>query len=157
MFTRSKTLISVFALAAATPAIAEVPDRVRVFDHTKTIVQSTPVNEQQCYQVKKPVYSQYKREGDAAGGALAGMIIGGILGKGVTGDDGGAAAGAVLGGIIGADKGGKPRTEREVIGYEYVQKCENVTRYRNDTIEVYSHSTVRFYINGQRYVLEFQR
>jgi len=35
------------------------------------------------------------------------MIIGGIIGKGVTGDDKGAAAGAVLGGVIGADKGGK--------------------------------------------------
>ena len=141
----------------STTAMAETPKNVRVFDHVKTITQQVPTTERQCFRNKKPVYSTYKRQGDAAGGALAGMIIGGILGKGVTGDDGGAAAGAIVGGLIGADKGSKPRTEREIIGYEYVETCENVTLYYDKKTEVYSHSTIRFFIDGKRYVVEFQR
>ena len=34
---------------------------------------------------------------------IIGMIVGGILGKGITGKDNGAAAGAVMGGVIAAD------------------------------------------------------
>jgi len=141
----------------STSALAETPKNVRVFDHTKTITQQIPTTERQCFQQKKPVYSTYKQQGDAAGGALLGMIIGGVLGKGVTGDDGGAAAGAVVGGLIGADKGSKPRTQSEIIGYELVETCENVTLYYDQKTEVYSHSTIRFFVNGKRYVLEFQR
>ena len=67
-----------------------------------------------------------REEGSSAGeGALAGMIIGGILGKGVSGNDKGAAAGAVIGGIIGADKSGGKRT---VTRYEEMEVCS--TRYR---------------------------
>lgn len=141
----------------STSAMAETPKNVRVFDHTKTITQQIPTTERQCFQQKKPVYSTYKQQGDAAGGALLGMILGGVIGKGVTGDDGGAAAGAVVGGLIGADKGSKPRTQREIIGYELVETCENVTLYYDQKTEVYSHSTIRFFVNGKRYVLEFQR
>jgi uncharacterized protein YcfJ len=85
------------------------------------------------------------------------MIIGGLLGKGVTGDDGGAAAGAVIGGLVGADNGAKPRTERGIVGYSYEERCEIVTVNQQSYKEVYSHSTIRFYVDGQRHVLEFQR
>jgi len=51
------------------------------------------------------------------------MIIGSLLGKGVTGKDKGAAAGAVLGGIIAADS---RKANRVVVGYEPVKKCEAV-------------------------------
>ena len=56
-----------------------------------------------CYTVDVPVYGNVG--GGASGGdVLTGMIIGGLLGKGVSGNDKGAAAGAVLGGVISADK-----------------------------------------------------
>lgn len=153
-----KPFIVIAALAAATPAMAnERAQKATVFDHTKTIVQYVPTTSVVCNDVKKPVYGNVQKQGDAAAGALAGMIIGGILGKGVTGDDGGAAAGAVMGGIIGADKGSKPRNEREIIGYEIVQSCKEVVSEEKKYVEVYSHSTVRFYIDGKRYLLEFQR
>ena len=42
--------------------------------------------------------------GASAGDVLGGMIIGGLIGKGASGDDKGAAAGAVIGGMIAADK-----------------------------------------------------
>lgn len=150
-------LLSAALVAASSPAIAEIPYKVKVFDHTTTIAQTIPVKETRCFEVKKPVYSMQKRDGNAGAGALTGMIIGGILGKGLTKDDGGAAAGAIVGGIIGADKGSKPTTQREIIGYEYVERCDEVVTYREDELEVYSHSTIRFYIDGVRYVLKFER
>ena len=141
----------------STTAMAETPKNVRVFDHTKIVTQSVPSTERRCFKNKKPVYSTYKQQGDAAGGALLGMIIGGVLGKGVTGDDGGAAAGAVMGGIIGADKGSRDRNSSEIIGYEYVEQCKEVVHNQKETVEVYSHSTIRFHSGGKRYVLDFQR
>lgn len=153
-----KPLVFVAALAAASPAIAnEQPTQVKVFDHTKTIYQNIPVTEVSCRDVRTPIYENVQTQGDAAGGALAGMIIGGILGKGVSGNDDGAAAGAVIGGLIGADKGSKPKTERRIVGYEYVQKCDEVESFERVAREVYSHSTIRFYINGKRYVLNFEK
>lgn len=153
-----KPFIVLMALAAATPAMAnERVTNVKVFDHTKTIVQYTPVTSYVCNDVKKPVYGNVRKQGNAAEGALAGMIIGGLLGKGVTGDDSGAAAGAIFGGLVGADKGAKPRNSKEIIGYEIVESCKEVTNNRKEYVEVYSHSTIRFFVNGNRYVLDFQK
>ena len=154
-----KNLITTAALiVATTPAFAgDIVKDVKVFDHTKTVTQYIPTTTYVCSDVKKPVYGSVRKEGDAAGGALLGMILGGVLGKGATGDDGGAAAGAVIGGLIGADKGSKPRTEREIIGYEFVETCKDVIRNTKETVEVYSHSTIRFYLDGKRYVLSFQK
>lgn len=144
------------ALVAAPAAMAETPSKVRIFDHTKTIVTEVPVTQRRCNEVRVPVYGSVEVQGNAGSGALMGMIVGGLLGKGVTGDDGGAAAGAVMGGIIGANESG-PRTERQVVGYETKQQCGDYTAVRSEKMEVYSHSTIRFFIDGQRYVLEFQR
>ena len=102
-----KTLTLITALVAATPAVA---DKVtaNVTDRFKTVYEDVPYTKNECVLVDKPIYGTTVKEGDAAGGALLGMILGGLVGKGVSGDDGGAAAGAVIGGLIGADKGSKP-------------------------------------------------
>ena len=158
MFTKSKigaSLIAIF-LASSANANERVTD-VKVFDHTKTIYKQVPTNKTFCRDVKVPVYENVQKQGNAAEGALLGMIIGGVLGKGVSGNDDGAAAGAVIGGLIGADKGAKPKNEQQVIGYEYVEKCNTETVIREVKTEVYSHSTIRFYVNGKRYVLSFQK
>lgn len=158
MFTTSKIGASLLVLLATTPVFAnEAIKDARVYDHTKIIYQQIPVDKTVCRDVKKPVYGNVQKKGDAAGGALAGMIIGGLLGKGVSGNDDGAAAGAVIGGIIGADKGSKPSNSREIIGYEYVERCETKTFYEEVKTEVYSHSTIRFYIDGKKYVLKFTK
>jgi uncharacterized protein YcfJ len=145
-------LMATAAIAWMTsPAFADKVNDVKVFDHTKTVIQSNPITERRCQDVQVPIYQQ----GGGASGAdvLGGMILGGLLGKGATGKDNGAAAGAVLGGIIAADKGNKPR----VSGYRLERQCSDITVYQNQEIEVYSHSTIRFYINGQRYVVQFQK
>lgn len=145
------------AMVTATAAAADKIDRIKIYDHNKTVYVTTPIDKTVCKDVQVPVYEDVQVQGNAAEGALAGMIIGGILGKGVSGKDDGAAAGAIIGGLIGADKGAKPKTKRQVIGYELVQRCEEVTSYEQRQRQVYSHSTIRFYLNGKRYVLEFQR
>lgn len=158
MYTKSKITASLFAVLFASSAHAnERVTDVKVFDHNRVIYKQVPTTQTFCRDVKVPVYENVQRKGDAAGGALAGMIIGGILGKGISGKDDGAAAGAVIGGLIGADKGSNPKTEQRVIGYEYIEKCNTETVIEEVKTEVYSHSTIRFYLNGQRYVLEFKK
>lgn len=127
-----------FAIAATAIMIASTATAQSTAYATITKVVPNYTNSgtsQQAYQsceiVSVPITrTETVREGGSSGeGALAGMIIGGILGKGVSGNDKGAAAGAVIGGIIGADKGGNGRTvERNVTRYEDREVC--TTKYR---------------------------
>jgi len=155
---KSVLMIPLLAMGIATAAAAKekinVGDVV-VYDHTTTVVTQIPSTQTRCQNIKVPIYESVQTQGDAAGGALAGMIIGGILGKGLTGKDDGAAAGAVMGGIIGADKGSRPKTQQRIVGYENQQQCSEVIVYTDQKQERYSHSTIRFYLNGKRYVLDF--
>ena len=58
------------------------------------------------------------------------MIVGGIIGKAITGDDSGAAAGAIMGGIIGADKSQPPSTvTKRVCETTYVTVMKTKTTY----------------------------
>jgi len=106
--------------AAANTALARI---TKIEPRYQTSYQNVPTT--QCQDVQVPVYGTVTREGNAGEGALAGMIIGGLLGKGVTGDDGGAAAGAVIGGVIGADRSGT-RTEQVITGYKTERQCSEV-------------------------------
>ena len=148
---------SILAITASTAAYADTVDRVRIYDHTKTVTTKSPVTTYVCEDVKKPIYGNVQKQGNAAEGALLGMILGGVIGKGVSGNDDGAAAGAVIGGIIGADKGSQPKNSSEIVGYQIVSQCSDRTVYDEVRKDVYSHSTIRFYLNGKRYVVPFQK
>lgn len=145
-----KYLITTAFLFAATTASAEV-NKVKVFDHTKVVTQSVPISETRCQDVKVPIYQQ---GGNATGGdVLLGAILGGLIGGTASGKDSGAAIGA-LGGAIVANESAK---SAKVTGYEIQRQCSDVTVYENSNVEIYSHSTIRFFVDGKRYVVPFQK
>ena len=149
---------AILAMGIATGAAAnEKVTDVRVFDHTKTMVVKTPTTERVCERVNVPVYGTTTQQGNASAGALVGMLLGAAGGKAVTGDDKGAAMGAIIGALAGADKGAQPKQSQTIVGYEKKLVCNDVTSVSSQLVDVYSHSTIRFYIDGVRYVLKFQK
>ena len=151
-------LAAAAATALTSPALAEgkLTD-IRVFDHTKTMRVSTPTTQRVCQNMDVPIYGTTTRQGNASGGALIGMLLGAAGGKAVTGNDKGAAIGAIMGGLVGADKGAQPKQSQTIVGYKQELVCNDVTSVSNELVEVYSHSTIRFYIDGRRYLLKFQK
>jgi|TARA_B110000908_G_scaffold21486_1_gene24262 uncharacterized protein YcfJ len=135
-----KTIITTALLVLATPAFAET-----VNDHYKTVIEQSPYRVEVCKDVRI--------QGQAStGDTLFGALIGGAIGNQFGGGKGKDAA-TVLGAIVGADiankNGKKPGgTQRQ---------CQVETRYEETQREVYSHSTVTFYSDGQQYTIKFTK
>ena len=116
-----------------------------VKDHYKTIIEQNPYRVEVCKDVRI--------QGQAStGDTLFGALIGGAIGNQFGGGKGKDAA-TILGAIVGADvankNGKKPGgTQRQ---------CQVETRYEETQREVYSHSTVTFYSDGQKYAVKFQK
>jgi hypothetical protein len=120
-----KNLLVTTAILAtmATSAVAETVSARITYVEPRYDTVTQYKNSTQCHNVEVPVYGTV--HGGATGGdVLAGMIIGGILGKGVTGNDNGAAAGAVMGGVIAADNN---RSRQVVTGYRMERQCNEVS------------------------------
>jgi uncharacterized protein YcfJ len=121
-----KNLIAttVILSAMATSAVADTV-RARI-THIEPRYQTVTEyqTQRQCHNVEVPIYGTVQGNGATGGDVLAGMIIGGILGKGITGDDNGAAAGAVMGGVIAADRNNGNR--QVVTGYRTERQCSEV-------------------------------
>ena len=107
-------------------------------DHFKMIVNQVPYQVEVCRQV--PI------SGDRSMDMLKGMIVGGVLGNNIKGEENGGLIGSVVGGMLGRENstsnGGCSR-----IGYE--------TRY-NETLPKYSHSTVTSLTMGNHIRVNFK-
>ena len=146
-----KYLSVVATILLATSAYADEQVRGRVTNYYDNIVVSTPHEKRLCEEYQVPIYGQ---QGSADGGdVLMGMIIGGLIGKGLTGQDNGAAAGAVFGGVIAADKAGK----RTVQGYKTETKCRTEVRYSDREERRYTHSIITFRYEGRDISVQFQK
>lgn len=149
---RMKHLLATLSLVAvtATPALAET-SKAFTEDHYKTVIEQTPYNIEVCKNVQVPYGNnkEFDQEGAIIGGIIGG-VIGNQFGKG-SGKEAATGVGALTGAIIGGNKDKGPA------GYRTEQQCHVQTRYKEVEREVYSHSTVTFYHDGQRFQLKFYK
>ena len=143
-----KLLATVSLIAAtATPALAET-SKATIRDHFKTVIEQSPYRVEVCKDVKVP-----QKGGTDTEGAILGGIIGGVIGN-QFGNGSGKEAATGIGALTGAIIGGQNKGPRN---YTTQRQCQIETRYEEVKREVYSHSTVTFYVDGQRQVLRFNR
>ena len=91
----------------------------------------------------KIIYEENKTNGQ---NALKGALIGGIIGSIISdGDDTATAGGALMGAIVGADTDPIHGVKKKV--------C-NIEKKR---VQVYSHSIISFYLDGNKYELRFYK
>jgi len=137
------SFLSSVAFAETTPA--------NVRDHYKTVIEQKPYRVEVCKNVKVPYGSnnQIDTEGAIIGGIIGG-VIGNQFGKG-SGKEAMTGIGALSGAIVGGNKNTGPQ------GYTTQQQCQIETRYEETQREVYSHSTVTFYVDGVKRTLKFSK
>ena len=87
--------------------------------------------------------------GDRTGDALMGAIIGGIIGNNIKGEKDGGAIGAIIGGILGHNNSNATGTTQ--------RRCTMETRYNEEYQRVYSHSSIKFVLDGITYTLRFKK
>ena len=152
--TNTLKLTPLALLLMATPLAAQ--DRVsnaQVEDFYTYYVERIPETKRVCQTVQVPVYGT-RNKGASGGDILGGMILGGLLGKVVTGNDKGAAAGAVIGGVATADRN---KTERVVTGYRDELQCETVETFEEVNRKQYDYSIITFVVNGKSYQVTFEK
>ena len=112
-----------------------------VHDTYKDVIKRQPYNVEVCY--------ENMVNGDKTGDTLSGAILGGILGKALTGKDDAAAFGAILGGLVGHNESNATGGSRTV--------CQIETRFEDTNRRIYSHSTIVFIHEGTEYKVRFQK
>jgi len=85
-------------------------------------------NQRRCTIKRIPVYGESYQQGrqNSSGDLLGAMIIGGIFGHALSGNNDGAAAGAVMGALIQNDKANNSGTGKFIAGYEDREVCDIV-------------------------------
>jgi len=136
------TTVAILGLSTAAYAQTEYATITKVQPNYQNI--SVPTTRQECRTVNVPVYGNVQGNGASGGDVLTGMILGGLIGKGASGNDKGAAAGAVIGGIIAAEN--KNNNSQEIVGYQQQQQCNDVTFY--ETQESIKNYTIWYEWNG---------
>jgi len=155
-----KLLLAGAAALSMTVATAHA-DNVKVNDafvtnHYNTVVKRIPQTEQICRTVDVPIYGHNNKNNtnDMIIGGIIGGILGNQIGKG-SGKEAATGIGALSGAII-ANENAKKHNQ-PIIGYRQVEQCENKTTYTTTEHEVYSHSTITFWEDGRKYVVQFRK
>jgi len=152
-----KILIALSVVLLGTMTLSEaVAGRLPSFNKTYNsyavdgrVIESYPVykagqprTSRVCEDVRVPIYGGASA-GDQTGNIVAGAIIGGVLGKALTGNNNGATAGAVIGGIAGSKK-----NTRRIVGYQIQRQCSDVQQQSARHIKYYE---ARVRIEGRIY------
>lgn len=134
-------------------------EEIKIKDIYKTQQRAIPKVETVCTDRQVPIYNnQQSSDGSSILGTIIGGVAGGLLGSTVgkgTGKSvaigGGAVAGALAGNQVGKNMG----SSNDVVGYQNVQQCTPHTTYDYVNEEIYSHSEITFWYNGQYKTLTF--
>ena len=121
-----------------------------VVDHYEKQIDFIEDSQEVCRLVKIPIYHKPHRPTGAE--ILGGLVIGGALGKVISGDDKGALAGAVVGGLVTSSQ-----QEPRIVGYSRKRVCEDKIFHRKEYRQEYSHSTISFTIDGVSYNRTFMK
>ena len=113
----------------------------QITDYYKTIINQKPYHVEICRDVSV--------SGDKTGDTLKGALLGGILGKVVTGNDDGAKLGALFGSVVGHNESNATGGTKRVCGTEI--------RYNEEQRDIYSHSIIEFWVSGKRYNVKFKK
>lgn len=116
---------------------------------------SEPYTKEECYFKEVPVYTDLPSNQVQGSEVVTSMLLGGLLGKVVTGNDKGAVGGAMLGGVLSA----APRPSQRILhGHMKEEVCQTVIKSKWVTKNEYSHSLITFKTSdGYTYELQFQR
>ena len=129
-------------LAASLSAMA---DTLNIQDHYREVVYLEPYTVEVCSKQQVSAASQ----ADIANAAFWGAIFGAVVGDVVTDGDGGKLPGAVIGGAIGANNAAAES------GTTTATVCKTETRKKSTSVNEYSHSTIIFNVDGNRYEVDF--
>ena len=105
-----------FARADDSAQMATIDDIVQNYEHVTYL---NPVKV--CKDMEIPIYGEGTAGKTKSGDLLLGMILGGITGKVLIGNDKGAAIGAIGGSLIANDKAQKPN--QIIVGYKQERRC----------------------------------
>lgn len=127
--------------------------RVTDYYQDQTVFEDIPYKV--CSNQKEPVYGKVQGDPDP-GAVVGGAIVGGIIGKVVSDTDGGTALGAIIGGAL-ANENQQSKTKTAIVGYDDKTVCTTKYKKSPQNAMIYSYSTVTFDVDGQEYVVEFQK
>ena len=147
---RMKKLIALFTIAVSTATMAATPiDRGVVTDTYKKVIKQIPYRVEVCQDRVQPA-------GDgSATNELVGALFGGAIGNQFGNGDGKDAM-TLFGALMGASLAHDEEVKNGQ-GSRVVTVCDVQTRYEEEVSEVYSHSTVVFYVDGKHYSLNFKK
>ena len=129
-------------LAASLSAMA---DTLNIKDHYREVIYLEPYTVEVCSKQQVSAATQ----ADIANAAFWGAIFGAVVGDVVTDGDGGKLPGAVIGGAIGANNAAAES------GTTTATVCKTETRKKSTSVNEYSHSTIIFNVDGNRYEVDF--
>ena len=128
-----------FARADDSAQMATIDDIVQNYEHVTYL---NPVKV--CKDMEIPIYGEGTAGKTKSGDLLLGMILGGITGKVLIGNDKGAASGAIGGSLIANDKAQKP--DQVIVGYKQERRC--TLEHREVHEKVPTDYTVTYSWNG---------